>query len=400
MKKIAFYCADYAPSETGYSFAFQGLVHAVLDNTENCEIDVFTPVAARPDSPDAQTERLRVVRFHMSHAVKKMKYLRTIWHLVVWPWRMARAIAEADARFQYDFVVFESIDDVMVFLYLPNSAKKKTIIRVHGAMETECTVFGRGGLSAFKKTMISRVFARHARVITATTPFYLDFVRKWYLGDDVLLAANKVFCVVPNTIRVGVATKPAEHFQQPRFKIMSLGRMDAQGAGQKGFLDLLLALSMLRPETRSKIHLTLIGRGEQRPSLMTLAEGMGDLEATFIESVSNEEVGRHLTEAHAVVLASRYEGMSVFAMEALARGCPVIYAEVGGLKGMVDGNGYSFPPGSPEDLAAAMENLLALTPNELAGMSRKSNEVFSRFSAEHVASKLLLASKFLVQSPG
>lgn len=399
MKKIAFYCTDYPPNQSGYAFAFQGLVNAMLDATSDYEVDVFTPVTMPPGMPDAKRERLRVVRVHRNHAIKNIAYLRTVWRLIVWPWQMAQTIASADAHDKYDFIVFESIDDVMVFAYLPESVKKKTVIRIHGCSETEYAVFGRGGLIAFKRLIISWVISRYARVIVATTPFYLDFVKKWYLGENVILAARKLFSVVPNTIKSDLLCKSDEHFKQPTFNMITLGRMDAQGAGQKGFLDLFLALSMVRPETRKRIRLTVIGAGSQRSNLIEAAGCVETLEVNFMESVSNAEVIRLLKESHAAVLASRYEGMSVFAMEALAYGCPVIYSEAGGLKELVDGNGYSFPPSNPEDLAEAIEAMLAMTPYDLSVMSRKSNEVFSRFSPDRAARKLLLAAKFLVESP-
>ena len=70
---------------------------------------------------------------------------------------------------------------------------------------------------------------------------------------------------------------------------------------------------------------------------------------------------RVLAAADVFCLSSRYEGLPIALLEALAMGLPVVSTEVGGVPSVVtDGvEGRLVPPGDPDVLAAAIEPLAA-----------------------------------------
>jgi glycosyltransferase involved in cell wall biosynthesis len=72
-----------------------------------------------------------------------------------------------------------------------------------------------------------------------------------------------------------------------------------------------------------------------------------------------EDVGSLLAAADAVLLPSRWEGLPLVLLEAMARGRPIVATAVGGVPDVIqDGvNGTLVPPGDAAALAAALEQL-------------------------------------------
>jgi colanic acid/amylovoran biosynthesis glycosyltransferase len=107
--------------------------------------------------------------------------------------------------------------------------------------------------------------------------------------------------------------------------------------------------------------------------------------------ISSSEVRREILSARALVLPSFAEGLPVVIMEAMALRRPVLTTYVAGIPELVrDGeNGWLFPAGSVEHLAAAMEDCLARPVEQLqalgaAGFAR----VLERHSIDTEAGKL------------
>lgn len=91
-----------------------------------------------------------------------------------------------------------------------------------------------------------------------------------------------------------------------------------------------------------------------------------------------EDVFDLLASADVFCLSSRWEGMPLALLEAMAAGLPVVATDVGGVSEVVtpDSGGLLVPPGDPSALAAAIES--AATRPELGGRSRETARRFSR----------------------
>ena len=107
--------------------------------------------------------------------------------------------------------------------------------------------------------------------------------------------------------------------------------------------------------------------------------------------ISSAAVRQEILASRALVLPSFAEGLPVVIMEAMALRRPVLTTYVAGIPELVrDGeNGWVFPAGSVEDLAAAMEDCLARPVEQLqalgaAGFAR----VLERHSIDIEAGKL------------
>ncbi|MGY1638392.1 glycosyltransferase [Geodermatophilus sp. SYSU D00742] len=138
---------------------------------------------------------------------------------------------------------------------------------------------------------------------------------------------------------------------------------------------------LLRAWARVPEHCVLLvaGDGPNRPALEALhAElGLGDR----VRLLGNRtDVPRLLAAADVATLASDWEGLPVFVLEAMAAARPIVATEVDGLtETLRDGGGLLVPPGSPDALAAALERLLT----DAAARSAAAEAAKQRIAAEH-----------------
>jgi L-malate glycosyltransferase len=150
--------------------------------------------------------------------------------------------------------------------------------------------------------------------------------------------------------------------------IGAIGRLDSK----KGFHDLIAAVGRVRAE--SPVHLVLVGDGPERERLEAQACATGlDGRARFLGHRGNVE---DLYSAFDVfVLPSYEEGSPNVLLEAMASGCPVVATAVGGIPAILGDPpaGRLVAPGDPDELAAALEDLLrdSATRLRLGEMARR-----------------------------
>jgi glycosyltransferase involved in cell wall biosynthesis len=131
-----------------------------------------------------------------------------------------------------------------------------------------------------------------------------------------------------------------------------VGRLERQ----KGQDVLLEALAMLRQRGIDFVC-AFAGDGSTRAALEARREALGlGAHARFLGQV--EDPGPLLAAADAVVLPSRWEGLPLVVLEALARGRPVVASGVGGIPEVIEDGveGRLVPPDDATALAAALED--------------------------------------------
>ena len=103
------------------------------------------------------------------------------------------------------------------------------------------------------------------------------------------------------------------------------------------------------------------------------------------------DVAPYLAEATVFVLPSRYEGMPLALLEAMAAGVPVVASAVPGNRDVVqDGtDGILVPPGDPDALARGLVKIL--TNREMAARLAVAARVSvaARYSVESMAERTL-----------
>ncbi len=123
---------------------------------------------------------------------------------------------------------------------------------------------------------------------------------------------------------------------------------------QKRHDVLLHAWSALPPEC----VLLVAGDGPNRPALESLV-GELELDGRVRLLGNRDDVPRLLAAADVATLASDWEGLPIFVLEAMAAGRPIVATQVDGLTEVLrDGGGLLVPARSPTELAAALRRLL------------------------------------------
>ncbi|HEU4720849.1 MAG TPA: glycosyltransferase [Gemmatimonadaceae bacterium] len=165
---------------------------------------------------------------------------------------------------------------------------------------------------------------------------------------------------------------------QPRTenRIIFVGRV----TGEKQIDVLLRAVTLLPAELDVKVE--IVGGGDQKRNLEHLATELGIADrVTFTGYVTDEELREAYHRASVLAMPSIAELQSIVTMEAMASALPVVAANAMALPHLVhDGeNGYLFAPGSADDLAAKLRQVLEAAPDEYRAMK----EASLRFIATH-----------------
>jgi glycosyltransferase involved in cell wall biosynthesis len=161
-------------------------------------------------------------------------------------------------------------------------------------------------------------------------------------------------------------------------------------------------VAAFRPADPPPLRLVAVGRNQPEKGFDVLVRALDGLDAdldvfgTGTESLTGGRVRGHgasprsaifaaLSNAHALVVPSRNEGLGLVALEALAAGRPVIASAVGGLVETVeDGvDGILVPPDDVDALAGALRELPLPAPRARAVARHRPEEVAARHLAAY-----------------
>lgn len=162
--------------------------------------------------------------------------------------------------------------------------------------------------------------------------------------------------VVHNGLAAGIIDAPAAPDGKDGGLIIYLGRLKKY----KNVDHLIQAMAIVREEIPDA-QLMIVGTGDRRRALESLARSMGLGEAVhFTGYVSEEEKVRLLTRAEVAAYPSSKEGWGITVIEANACGVPVVATRVPGLRdAVVDGEtGVLVPLGDRKAMARALIGLL------------------------------------------
>lgn len=109
--------------------------------------------------------------------------------------------------------------------------------------------------------------------------------------------------------------------------IGSVGRLEAQ----KGY-DVLIPSFLEAYGAREDVHLVLVGEGSERPKLEALAGGHPRVHLVGFQT----PMGPWWAAMDAFVSSSRFEGLALVGLEALAQGLPMLLTDVAGNRELVE----------------------------------------------------------------
>jgi glycosyltransferase involved in cell wall biosynthesis len=164
------------------------------------------------------------------------------------------------------------------------------------------------------------------------------------------IALNPLLADKVTTIRYGVEAPSCLPKRQSGsdlpIRVVYTGRLVQQ---QKRVLDLPRIIAALA-EQQVPVELTIVGDGAERWRLGEMCSELGVSDSVqFFGMLSNRQVLRVLEQSDVFILPSEFEGLPVSLLEAMARGCIPVVADIcSGVPELVqDGiNGYRLPVGN------------------------------------------------------
>lgn len=380
MKKVLFVTPDFYPHSTGFANAAINLINAILKyGNDKYKIYVFTSVLL---GDNAEMNNISVYRYQnnlMNHGI-------TQWIDGLLRYKKIKSIISTH---KIDIIFFET----NTFPYLENfvveSYKDKVFVRIHSTLDTEIPVFKKAN-SFFEKInyYLMKRFMKKASNILSTSEYYIDFIKREYLHNNVFeIWNNKSYSLLCNTISEDI--DPEEQMISSNI-FTTLGKMSEPGIIQKGITDLLKAIYFLKADEAlpEDFLLNIIGDGDSAEKLKkygTILEVENVV--SFKGNVSHESVLNYIRASKVIILLSRFEGQSMFITEALANGKPLILSDGNGMSEMIkDGyNGFVVKTGNPKDAAEKIKKICGLEEKKVKEMGKKSRILYlDKFSEKAV----------------
>jgi len=163
------------------------------------------------------------------------------------------------------------------------------------------------------------------------------------------------------------------------FVIVSIASLTAN----KGHDVLLLAMRDIVAR-HGAVRCVIIGEGPERNFLESRIDRLGLHDHVFLAGMQLD-VLPFLRMAHTAVLSTvGREGLSVALIEAASAGLPLVGSDLGGIPEVIEHgvNGFLFKPGSPLELASALDRLIK-DPGLRERMGKRSLAIYrNRFSRE------------------
>jgi glycosyltransferase involved in cell wall biosynthesis len=389
-KRVLYLPLVYYPENSGYSNAFQAFVKAVEDHTDVVmDILTLTSLNGQEEKP---VKNGSIYRFEKRRGGRllPLKLFYNFADRLRFQSMLKKRIDEGN----YDLVFIETFEDFFLLSLLPERYFNKIAIRIHATQETEQYFYFPGLVNKLARVALRKAIKRKVKYIVSTNHYHNNFIKEVVLKNNIYWISQKSFFVLPNTIRnlpvnaIPTTGDSGENSNKP-VSFITLGRMDKTGILQKGFDDILDAFTLIRNEVQNA-DVLFIGNGSEKAKLQQRVAQSALPFIHFKEGLTNQQTLQLLQEADVVILASRYEGMSMFALEALSTGNALLFSNVGGLPDMIADNGAIFEPQNIEDLAEKILYLQNLTAEERARMKQASVRLYNqKFSNEKVAASFV-----------
>ena len=243
------------------------------------------------------------------------------------------------------------------------------------------TYFGIRGVAPEKAILVPTLHDEPPAYLSVFAERYGRYPNRIWLTDSEQRVARRLWNSDAGEV-IGMAVEHTESTEPERRAkpyFLYCGRIE-EGKGCRELLD---AFFRFRKHSRTDATLVLTGVDNMR------LPQRGDIE--FLGFVDEKRKLALMAGAAAFVLPSEYESFSIVTLEAMAQRTPVLVngrCEV--LHDHIERSGAGFDYRTPEELATAMERVLALDATERARMGDAGRRyVLDRYSEEHVRERLV-----------
>jgi glycosyltransferase involved in cell wall biosynthesis len=262
--------------------------------------------------------------------------------------------------------------DIVHVQYMAPGSLSILLFRLLGVKNIIATAHTPGHI--YRRRWIPQLIARH---LTRSFLCVSRSSEEAFFGEGAALFSKELYargrkhftlynCVeIPSPTAEKIATKPSKpKTGKPKFTLGIVSRLSRE----KG-VDIMLAALPAVLERYPDTELLIVGDGAERERLLAQAETLGISHAiTWVGLQPRERLAGYYAQMDLVVVPSRFEGFGLTAIEAMARGIPVVAAAVDGLREVIEEgvSGRLFAPEDPEALAAILLELLEDDPRREA----------------------------------
>lgn len=268
----------------------------------------------------------------------------------------------------------------VVALFARNLASTKTrlVVVEHNTLSVGESKFIRG---RFVKPFMQWIYPSADAIVGVSKGVSLD------LEQQLSLPAGKVITIYNPVVDRELSVKAQTTIDHPWFQrdsppvFLAVGRLSAQ----KDFSTLIQAFALSRKQARAR--LLILGEGELRRELEEAIYTLGITEDVSMPGFVPNTYA-YMSQATALILSSRWEGLPTVLIEAMACGCPVISTDCpSGPKEILEDGKYGnlVPIGDPVTLSKFMLQLLTNPPVNRALLIQRSMD----FSVDKAVAKYL-----------
>jgi len=187
---------------------------------------------------------------------------------------------------------------------------------------------------------------------------------------------KETFGFKPNAIYNPLTLQPGEKSNGKNKRFLAVGRFAPQ---HKGF-DLLIKAFGIFARSNQEWTLDIVGEGPEKEKLQRMIDEQKLNTRIKIHPFTNE-IQRYYSAADIYVLSSRWEGMPLVLMEAMAHGLPIVSSDLPTSKEVLGDFGMFFHNGDIKELAQRLEDATLLNWQE---KSEEALKIAQRFKIDHI----------------
>ncbi|UKK51888.1 glycosyltransferase [Prevotella sp. E13-17] len=201
------------------------------------------------------------------------------------------------------------------------------------------------------------------------------------LDETVVLCQHdaKAYHIPTKVIYNPLTLIPGEPSKGTSKKFLAVGRFSPL---HKGF-DLLIQAFALFAKKNSEWTLDIVGEGDEEQSYRSLI-AQNHLEDRITIHPFTDHIQTYYSEAQVYVLSSRWEGLPLVLIEAMAHGLPIVSSDLNVSKEIMDGFGLYFKNGDVADLARCLQQATAI---DWSQKSKEAMAIACRFDIKAIAAQ-------------
>lgn len=258
------------------------------------------------------------------------------------------------------------VNAIRLYRIARRSASDQPVLIAPGSIQS-ATWFTLAAVFASPQTIMYVPMVFGARTMGFRFPALRDWITRWVsrrIGGWITISAEQKKLLqglwplaAPVRVVHNVNALPPSRYSLPRrlqstpyLRLLFVGRFDVH---QKG-LDWLLGFFLRHPRHLRECRLTLLGAAGEVGEVTEWAQRLNYLEPGFATILDWQDPAQAYEGADALILASRFEGLPLVALEAIGCGLVVLASKQSGLDAIVP-NGATYEFGSDHDLSEVLD---------------------------------------------